>query len=269
MATRSLLVVSGGHPFDEEAFDTLLSSLGDWRIRHLMHPEAEDAIALGAADEADALLFYDMAGYTFADATVKTRPPSAAFVEAIERRLAAGRGMVFMHHALAGWAEWPRWAEIAGGRFLYQPGDVRGLACLDSGYRHDVTYAVERVSDHPVTQGIPASFEITDELYLAEIFEDDVVPLLRADHDFVAGNFYSAAHAVAGRMFDNSRWDHPPGSPLVGWARSEGQARIVTLQFGDGPKAYGNPHLVRLLANALGWTTQKAAPATAAMQGRM
>jgi hypothetical protein len=267
MAMPSLLVVSGGHPYDEAAFDTLLARLGDWRIRHLLHPEAEHAIAQGAADEADAVMFYDMAGYTFADGKVKTRLPSAAFVEAIERRLAAGRGMVIMHHALAGWAEWPRWAEIAGGRFLYQPGDVRGRACLDSGYRHDVTYRVETVLDHPVTSGIPASFEITDELYLAEIFEDDVIPLLRADHDFVAANFYSAAHAVAGRMFDNSDWDHPPGSPLVGWARCEGQARIVTLQFGDGPKAYRNLDVVRLLANALGWTAQKTAQAMPGMQG--
>lgn len=267
MATPTLLVVSGGHPYDEEAFNALLLELGDWTIRHLMHPEAEAAIARGAADKADAVLFYDMAGYAFGEGKVRTRPPSPAFIEAIERRLAAGRGMVLMHHALAGWAEWPRWAEIAGGRFLYQPGEVRGRRCLDSGYRHDVTYRVETVSDHPVTRAIPASFEITDELYLAEIFEDDVIPLLRADHAFVAANFYSAAHAVSGRMFDNSGWDHPPGSPLVGWARSEGEARIVTLQFGDGPVAYRNPHLVQLLANALGWTAQNAAPARASIEG--
>jgi type 1 glutamine amidotransferase len=256
MTNPTLLVVSGGHPYDAEAFAALLSGLGDWTITHLVHPEAEEAIAGGAADEAGTMLFYDMAGYTFADGTVTSRPPSAGFVAAIERRLAAGRGMVLMHHALAGWAEWPRWAEIAGGRFLYQPGEVRGRACLDSGYRHDVTYRVERVSDHPVTREIPASFEITDELYLAEIFEDDVVPLLRADHEFVAANFYSAAHAVAGRMFDNGGWHHPPGSSLVGWARSEGQARIVTLQFGDGPIAYANPVVGRLLANALVWTAE-------------
>lgn len=249
-----LLVVSGGHPYDEAAFARLLTSLGGWDIRHLVHPEAEAAVAAGAADKAEALLFYDMGGYRFADGRVESRPPDPAYAAAIDARIAAGRGMVLMHHALAGWAEWPRWSEIAGGRFLYQPGSVRGRECLDSGYRHDVTYSVDVVADHPVTQGVDRRFTITDELYLAEIFEDDVVPLLRADHDFVAENFYSAAHAVAGRMFENRDWEHPPGSPLVGWARHEGEARIVTLQFGDGPEAYANPSFIRLLTNALQWT---------------
>ena len=256
MAARSLLVLSGGHPFDEAGFDGLLDSLEGWTVQHLRHPEAEQAVAGGAADAADAVLFYDMPGYSFADGAVAARPPSPGFVAAIERRLAAGRGLVLMHHALAGWAEWPRWAEIAGGRFLYRPGNVRGRPCLDSGYRHDVDYEAETVAVHPVTAGLPARFAMRDELYLAQVFEDDVEPLVRARHDFVAANFYSAAHAVAGRMNENAGWPHPRGSDLVAWARREGSARIVYLQPGDGPDAFRNPPVRRLLANALDWTSQ-------------
>lgn len=256
MVRRNLLVLSGGHPYEEEPFAALLASLGDWEITHLLHPEAEARVGEGAADQTDALLFYDMAGYTFADGTVTARPPSPAFVSALERRFASGRGAVMMHHALAGWAKWPGWSELVGGRFLYQPGEARGRQVLDSGYRHDVEYQAEVVADHPVTAGVPSSFPVTDELYLAEVFEAEVTPLVRASHRFVAENFYSAAHAVAGRMFDNADWLHPPGSNLVAWTKPADRAEIVYLQFGDGPATYQNPIVQRLLANALDWTAQ-------------
>jgi uncharacterized protein len=158
-----------------------------------------------------------------------------------------------MHHALAGWASWPDWAEYVGGRFLYQPGAARGAARLDSGYRHDVSYIAEVVAEHPATLGLPPTFEVTDELYLAEVFETDVVPLVRAGCAFTADNFYSAAAAVAGRMYDNREWPHPPGSDLVAWAKRAKTAPLVYLQFGDGPSAWGNPHLRRLLAQSLDW----------------
>jgi type 1 glutamine amidotransferase len=253
---RSLLVLSGGHPYEEAPFAALLASLGDWDATHLLHPEAETLVGEGAADGADALLFYDMAGYEFGDGVVTSRPPSPAFVAALERRFASGKGAVMMHHALAGWADWPGWSEIVGGRFLYQPGEVRGSQVLDSGYRHDVEYQAQLVAEHPVLAGLPASFPVCDELYLAEIFEDSVTPLIRADHQFVAANFYSAANAVAGQMFDNTNWPHPPGSNLVAWTKPVGQAEIVYLQFGDGPATYQNPAVQCLLTNALDWTAQ-------------
>ena len=258
---QTLLVLSGGHPYEEGPFAAFLDAVagllpGDWQVFHYVHPEAEERVAAGAADTADAVLFYDMPGYTFADGTVKTAAPSDAFKAALERRFASGHGAVMMHHAIAGWAEWPQWSEWVGGRFLYQPGTVRGEAKLDSGYRHDVDYTAELVAEHPVLKGIPPTFEVNDELYLGEVFEDSVTPLIRARHDYVAENFYSAAHAVAGRMFDNADWPHPPGSNLVAWTKPIGAAQIVYCQFGDGPHTYANPVVRQIIANALEWTSQ-------------
>ncbi len=251
--TRDLIVLSGGHPFDEAAFDALLASLDGWSVTHLQHPDAERIVGEGRAADADALLFYDMPGYEFAEGRVVTRPPGEAFRRAIVDRFERGRGAVAMHHALAGWAEWPEWSELLGGRFLYQPGEVRGVPRLDSGYRHEVEYLAEVVADHPVTADLPASFPVRDELYLAELFEDDFTPLIRARHAFVRENFYSAAAAVAGRMFDNTGWDHMPGSDSVAWVKAARNAPLVYLQFGDGPETYANPVVQRILANALGF----------------
>lgn len=249
--SHSLLVLSGGHAYEHEPFDELITSLGDWEIVHLIHPEAEEAVAAGAASDADAVLFYDMGGYTFADNWVTSRPPSEGFRKALVERFASGRGAVAMHHALAGWADWPEWHEMLGGRFLYTPGTVRGEAKLDSGYRHDVNYTASIVADHPVTRGLPSEFPVCDELYLAEIFEEDVEPLIRSDYAFKRDNFYSAALGISGTLYSNEGWDHPAASNLVAWHKQVGPAPLVYLQFGDAPQTYRNPHVRKLLSQAL------------------
>jgi len=250
---RQLLVLSGGHPYEAEPFAGLLASFTGWTVTHLIHPEAETAIAEGAAQDAAAILFYDMPGYRFEDGKAATRPPSFTYRRAIADHFARGGGAVAMHHAIAGWAEWPEWAEMVGGRFLYAPGEANGAAHLDSGYRHEVQYdAIVLDPEHPVTAGLPSRFPLCDELYLAPVW-GAAKPLLRADHAFVRDNFYSAAQAVAGQMFSNTGWDHRPETDLIAWEKPVGAGRLVYLQPGDGPAAYADPNFRRLLANALAY----------------
>ena len=162
--------------------------------------------------------------------------------------------MVFLHHAIAGWPAWAEYADIIGGRFLYVPGELRGEARVDSGYRHNVEHTIRVVGDHPITAGVPAEFSITDELYLYEVFEDDVEPLLVSDYEFTDRHFYSAAKVVVeGKMSDNEGWQHPRGSNLIGWTKTAGKSRIVYLQCGDDPVAYANPHFRQLIKNAVEW----------------
>lgn len=250
---RRLLVLSGGHPYEAGPFAELLASFDGWTVTHLIHPAAETAVAEGAANDADAVLFYDMPGYSFGDGRAATRPPSFTYRRAITDYFARGGGGVAMHHAIAGWAEWPDWAEMIGGRFLYEPGEAHGEEHLDSGYRHEVRYdAVVLDPNHPVTAGLPPRFPLCDELYLAPVW-GAANPLLRADHAFVRDNFYSASQAVAGRMFSNEGWDHRPESDLIAWEKPVGAGRLVYLQPGDGPAAYADPNLRRFLSNALAY----------------
>jgi hypothetical protein len=249
---RSLLVLSGGHPYEAGPFDELLRALGDWEITHLIHPEGGEADAAEAILAADALLFYDMAGYSFGAGAVTMRPPSPAFREAVTKRFAAGKGAVAMHHAIAGWALWPEWHEWLGGQFHYQPGPHG----LDSGYRHEITYEARILGDHPVTRGLPETFPVTDELYLCPIDEAAITPLIRAEgFAFTAGNFYSAAQAVAGAMFSNAGWEHPAGSNCIAWESRKCPAPLIYLQCGDGPATYANPHVRQMLAQTLAYTS--------------
>ncbi len=248
-----------GHPYEREPFYSVFDGLPDVNWTLVEQPAAQALFNVTEAQAYDAYVMYDMPGIGFRpDGPPNFLAPSERYKSSFKALLEAGHGFVFLHHAIAGWPAWPEYAEIIGGRFLYMPAEMRGELRQDSGYRHAVTHTVIVVADHPVTQGVPETFEITDELYLYEVFTDDVQPLLTSNHGFVAENFYSAAKVVRdGKMFNNEGWDHPPGSNLIGWSKTYGNSRIVYLQCGDDPVAYANPHFQRLLANAINWVSQR------------
>ena len=122
-----------------------------------------------------------------------------------------------------------------------------------------MSHRVRPVAEHPVLEGLDDGFEIEDELYLFRPFEDDVTPRLRSDYRFEAENFYSAANVVErGKMFSNEGWSHPAGSNLIAWTHRHRQSPIVYIECGDGPKAYDDPALQRLIANAIRWVAAEA-----------
>lgn len=169
-----------------------------------------------------------------------------------------------MHHAIAGWPAWPEYADILGGRFLYRSDYLRGERCPDSGYRHDVTHKVSKATDipnlfDPIFKGVPDTFSLTDELYLGQVFEEDVIPLFKSDYDFSCRNFFSAKRAVEGKMYSRENWSHPKGSNVVAWAKKVRNSPLVYLQFGDGPDTYSDPIFRRLVHNCLKWVGGNAA----------
>jgi type 1 glutamine amidotransferase len=268
-APRRLLAVARGHPYEREAFTGLFQGLEDFDVCLAEQPAAQHLFTPRAARDFDAIVCYDMPGvdFTAADAP-RAVTPEPDVTRDFLAMLDQGVGIVFLHHALAAWPAWPEYAEIIGGRFHYRPSLLRDRQWPDSGYRHAVRHRVSRVASHPVTQGIPEHFEMTDELYLCPVFEDDVVPLLRSDYDFTANNFYSAAQAVAGELHSRAGWSHPSGSSLVGWAKHRGRSPIVYLQGGDDATALANVHFRALVHNAVRWVCSDEARAWAAAAER-
>ena len=255
---REILLVTKGHPYEREPFYAMIDDMQGVNWTLVEQPAAEVLFNVEQAAGYDAFVMYDMPGIEFRqNGPPRFATPDERYRDGFLQLLEHGHGFVFLHHAIAGWPAWSEYAEIIGGRFLYMPGELRGQQCQDSGYRHGVTHTVRVVDDHPVTEGVPQSFEITDELYLYEVFEHDVQPLLVSDHEFVRDNFYSAARVVRdGKMFDNEGWQHAPGSNLIGWTRHYGASRIVYLQCGDDPVAYANPYFQQLLRNAIAWVSE-------------
>jgi len=243
-----VLVVTGGHPFESVPFFAVFDALDD-----------VDWTAAGEpANGHDVVVFYDMPGlrFTRADPPVELIEPTIDQRRMFHDLCAAGTGLVFLHHAIAGWPAWDGFAELVGARFHYRPASLDGVAYPDSGYRFDVTHTVEVLAtDHPVCAGVGSSFELTDELYCSPVLTDRVTPLMRTTFDTAdASAFFSADQAIRGRRNSNEGWTHPPGSDLVAWTREAGRSRLVYLQFGDGPATYADPNFRRVLANSIDWT---------------
>jgi type 1 glutamine amidotransferase len=263
-AQLRLLVAVRGHPFDRNAFAAMFDSMSGIAATFVDQPAAALMMGPETIESFDALLLYDMPGIDFV--SDGGRPlavdPGDRFRQRFTAMLDSGIGIVAMHHALAGWPAWPEYAHAIGGHFLYRPGTLRGQEKPDSGYRHGVDYeAVVEAPDHPVLSAIPPSFRLVDELYLAEVFEDEVTPLLRARYDFVRDNFYSAAAAVEGRMFSKDGWIHEDGSNLIGWVKRANKSPLVYLQPGDDKMTYDNQVYRRLVENAVRWVASPEAQA--------
>tara|TARA_B100000965_G_scaffold179188_1_gene149475 strand:- start:3314 stop:4153 length:840 start_codon:yes stop_codon:yes gene_type:complete len=253
----NILVLTRGHPFERDPFFEMIDSTG-YAWSHIEHPAAQKFITSDSLQNYKAIVFYDMPGIN-----LDTAPPKATFFEPNDEfkmsfinHLKKGIGCVFIHHAIAGWPAWEEYGNIIGGRFLYQEEMVRGVKKPDSGYRHDVKYKVMKDGIHPITNGVE-DFQITDELYLAEIFEDDINPILRSNYEFTDKNFYSAARALEGEMFSHRDWSHEKGSNIVGWTKKYENSSIAYLQFGDGPSSYKNENFRKLIKQSISWVIKE------------
>ncbi|MGB1140114.1 MAG: ThuA domain-containing protein [Halioglobus sp.] len=260
-AQRRILVTTKGHPFERDSFFAVFDSFEDVETCAVEQPAALALFDPALAADYEAIVFYDMPGMDFSspDPTDGLAPryvePPESFVCNFLQLLEDGKGLVFLHHSIAAWPAWEQYSHIVGGRFLYKPDTVRGTPYPDSGYRHDVGHSVAVTPGHPVTAGLPDEFSITDELYLYHVFDEDVVPLLTSRHAFAQDNFYSAQHAVQGRLHSREGWTHPSGPNVVGWAKHYRNSPIVYLQCGDSAEAYANVHFRQLLHNAINWVS--------------
>lgn len=253
-----LFVVVKGHAFARDALEAMLRAVG---CEPTMVDQPAAAVLLNPEhmERYDAILFHDMPGLDFR-APLDERPaflkPPAYFTRGFEALLERGKGMVILHHAIAGWPSWPRYAEAIGGQFLYKDCMIDGQARPDSGYLANIRYTAQ-VTDvsHPVTSGLPQHFDLVDELYLQQVFDNpDMLPLLRVADNVPPERFHSARRAV--RRLENgdgAPWLPTHFDPLLAWAKPAGNSPLVYIQPGDSADTFGNPHYRRLVGNAVHW----------------
>jgi type 1 glutamine amidotransferase len=253
--SSTVLVTTGGHPFEEEPFLAVFDALPGITWQHASVPGARDYFRPERAGEFDAIVCYDMQGIErrIPDPPLIHEPP-AEYAENFVRMLEAGQGIVFLHHALTGWPAWPVWAEVLGGRNHYIAGELDGRLWPPSGYTADVPHRISCIDpSHPICAGVEDGFEIVDEVLLGVVREDRIVPLFRTDFDMSPENFYSFELGIRGRLWERDGWTHPRGSSVVGWVKTAGVSPIAYFQPGHGPSAYANPGYRRVLSNAIAW----------------
>ena len=141
-----------------------------------------------------------------------------------------GKGLVMLHPGTwYGYAQWPELnARIVGG-------GARG---------HDriAKFSVNAVKpDHPVMKGVPASFDVEDELYYINA-EPDKVP---------AG---TAPIEVLAETSPSVKFSKP--HPSV-WITTHPSARIVGIALGHDERVHDLPAFRTLLTNAVRWVGKK------------
>lgn len=216
-----VLVVTGGHGFEEKPFFKMLEDNPKIIFTAVEHTRAS-ATAYDREDlpTYDGVVLYDMAD--------KITDPQKAKFKAL---FAKGTGLVVLHHALGSYQGWPEYEELIGGQYREpnpaQPGSVTDTV----GRKHDEEIPVTIVAtNHPVTAGLK-DFTIHDEIYWGYRVRPEVTPLISTTH--------------------------PKSGKPLGWAHTHGKSRVVYLQLGHGAEAFNHASYRRLLAQSIRWTARR------------
>ncbi|MDR2145426.1 MAG: ThuA domain-containing protein [Tannerella sp.] len=212
-----VLLVTGGHDFDEEPFYAFVRSLAGCTVTEVKHPGALAMFRPENRTSFDVALFYDMPNNI-------SEQEKQDFTDCLK----AGKGMVVLHHAYCSYQEWDEYQEIIGGRYHEKPWtDSEGVEHPASTYRHDVEFRV-KVADkkHPVTKGI-RDFDILDETYHGGSVNPGVHVLLTTGE--------------------------PTSTPSIAWTNRYGKSKIVTVLLGHDNHAWTNPNFAKLLTQAIMW----------------
>ncbi len=155
---------------------------------------------------------------------------SPAYRKALFAFAAAGKGIVMLHPGTwYGFAEWPELnAQIVGG-------GARGHDKLGA-------YSVNALKpNHPILKGVPATFEVFDELYYINA-EPEKIPAGTAPIDVLAETSPSIKF----------KKPHP-----VIWTTKHERARVVGFTLGHDERVHDHPAFKTLLTNAVKWASGK------------
>jgi type 1 glutamine amidotransferase len=214
-----VLIVSGGHGFKHQPFYDVFDSIPSIIYDTLVQPQANMLIASPEINKYNVLVFYDMPDSI-----------SAAQQEAYIRLLKKGSRMIFLHHSLVSYQNWPEFIKILGGQYHTHPVVVNGDT-LNASYEHDVNIPVKVENrKHPVTRGIP-DFEIVDEVYDDVEILPQVKPLLSTTH--------------------------PKSMRYLAWVNRYGNSDVIYIQLGHGPSGYSNPNFRKLIRQAIEWSAKQ------------
>ena len=219
--TIRILVITGGHEYKTDQFNQMLSSLAPeitFQVAGL--PAAFDMFKPENRNKYDVLIFYHM-WQVISDEEAKY------FADCIRE----GKPVVALHHSICAFDDWPEYWNIIGGKYFHKATIVNGKEYPPSSYIHDLNITL-KIADkkHPVTKGLE-DFQVFDETYKDYYVAENVTPLLITDE--------------------------PSSTPVVGWAKEYGKAKIVVLQSGHDVPTFENPDFRKLLKQSIIWVYRK------------
>jgi type 1 glutamine amidotransferase len=216
----TIAVTTGGHDFEQEPFFTMFNNLPGIRYDHIRLPDEADKLKPGFEKKYDVLVRYDMV-------EAFTEEQQASYKKLLQQ----GIGVVALHHNLGAHRNWKEYADLIGGKYVFENTMLDGKEHTPSDYQHDVDIPVSIVDrQHPVTMGI-SDFTIHDETYK---------------------NYYVSPQSQILLTTDS-----PDSDPELAWVTKYEQSRVVYLLLGHDSKAWKNPVYPKLLLNAIKWVANK------------
>lgn len=216
----SVLVVAGGHSFDTTAFFQMMDKIPDIGYDFMLQPEANRYLASCDTIPYGLLVFYDM-----------WEPLNNEETDAYLKLTKSGKPMLFLHHALVSYQQWPEFEKIIGGKYVQDMKNGQSKPSELSTYKHDVWINV-KICDpqHPVTSGMD-NFRIFDEVYGNYRVGEQVTPILKTDH--------------------------PESTEIIGWENRYNRSTIIYLQPGHDKKTYEDDNYLRLLKQSVKYLLNK------------
>ena len=220
-ATLNLLIVTGGHGFDEKAFYGMFDRMPGIRYDKIDLPADMDRLAPGLEKQYDVLVTYDMNQY----------PVTEKQLGNYSSLIKEGMPLLVLHHSFCAYPNWVEYRKIAGGTWLYTPTEIDGKEWKTSSGMGNVELVIDVADkDHPITAGIE-SFTIVDEAYQDLYIRSDVHVLLSTSN--------------------------PEASPKVAWIDSYGKGTVFTFLLGHDKNAYENPNYRKILQQGIHWLASK------------
>ena len=214
-----VLIVTGGHNFQRADFFAMFDGFANIEIDHVKIKKECTYFDDISQWSYDVIVFYNFRNKL-----------SGKGRGNLLKLCNKGIGMVVLHHAIAGFDEWPMWPKIVGAQYFLEDTEIDGKVWKRCTYKHDVTFHVKAErSRSMVTAGLK-DFEILDETYKGYRLESDNQILLTTDEIL--------------------------SQKEIGWTRSFQKSKVCFIQLGHGPRAYENKSYRKLLSQAITWTAK-------------
>jgi type 1 glutamine amidotransferase len=211
------MLVTGGHEFDTIQFFDMFDALQGIEYEHFQQPKANHLIASGKTNDYDVLVFYDM------------WQSIGEFEKSAYLKLTTdGKPLLFLHHAIVSYQNWPEFEKILGGKYVEK---ARGVPPDEqSNYEHDVWVYSKVENITPVTRGF-GELRFFDEIYENVRISDNVVPLLKTRH--------------------------PKSMEIIAWENRFNNSKIVYIQPGHDYRTFGDESYRKLLSQAIHYLAEK------------
>ncbi len=226
-AKTKVVILVGGHGYDERGFEQLWKSFRD------IEADVWKGPPYTVFDDVDKFRYDVIVMFNLSSGISDTQR------ENFLRLLDGGVGLVVWHHALANCQDWPEFEKIAGGKFWMKPGERNGVQVAASGTGGGVVKMHIEDTNHPITKGMN-DFEVQDETYNRQTFTDGIHLLVSTDH--------------------------PRSDKQIAWVQEYRKARVFGFQSGHDAKVWTNDSFRRLMARGIRWAAGQL-PATAETKG--